>query len=285
VTPPAVHGGTCAAWAAAKAGLLALWLVAAPALASRPAATTAETDSLEAIKTALAGRDCKLAVQRLNSALQRAWPGAFLMAGQFYEEGLCLQANWERAEHMYRRAQEAGHDGGVLRLVAGLAAQGQDPAAALWWAHQAAALPLPADCRVTPDARSEPERFVAVLQRWPRARLDGCVYAAGVVADVSGTLEYPVFALDFWLRGEVEMSFWPAEGRFEWKTLDFEAKQMHGVIDGDAARDRDGPFARRSFERHLAQAGERALKRFVRPAGIDAAWQQTLKFQFDLQAR
>lgn len=251
----------------------------------RPETTLSEADSLEAIKTALRSRDCKLAVQRLNRALAANWPGAFLMAGQFYEEGLCLKASWERAEHMYQRAQEAGHEGGLLRRVAGLAAIGQDPAAALWWAHQAKALPLPEDCRVPQADRAEPERFVAVLQRWPQARLKACVYAAGVVADVVGTLEYPLFALEFWLRGEVEMNFLPSQGRFEWKTLDFEAKQIHGWVDGDRARDREGPFARRAFERHLAEVGERALKRFARPAEIDPAWRQTMTFRFNVQAR
>jgi hypothetical protein len=272
----------------AAAALLAsvLWLPAAMAAADRrPAPTPVETESLQSIKNALMARDCQLAVQRLNRALRSAWPGAFLMAGQFYEEGLCLDANWERAEHMYRRAHESGHEGGLLRLVAGLAAGGRDPAAALWWAQQAPGLPLPGDCRVPQAERSDPERFVAVLKQWPQARLAGCVYAAGVVADVSGTLEYPVFALEFWLVGEVEMNFWPAEARFEWKTLEFEAKQIHGWVDGDRARDREGPFARRAFERHLVQAGERALKRFNRPAGVDPAWRQRVVFSFDLEAR
>jgi hypothetical protein len=278
----AMRGSRRSACAAvALAGLIA----ASPVLGQRPEATVAELDSLQAIKTALASRDCKLAVQRLNRALQSAWPGAFLMAGQFYEEGLCLQANWERAEHMYQRAHQAGHEGGLLRLVAGLAARGNDPAAALWWANQASSLPLPAACKVAGPERTDPVRFVAVLQRWPLAQLNGCVYAAAVVADVSGTLEYPVFALDFWLKGKVEMTFRPAEGLFDWKTVEFEAKQMHGWVDGDRAREREGPFARRAFQRHLTQAGERALKRFARPTGIDATWVQAMEFSFDLEAR
>jgi hypothetical protein len=113
------------------------------------------------------------AIGALNNGLAAAYPGVLLMAGTMFDEGLCLKPNWERAERLYLRAQKAGHRGGRLRLIAGLAAPGSDPAAALWWAQQENG-PLPSPCPVPEMAAFDAERFVAELKLSSPQRVAAC---------------------------------------------------------------------------------------------------------------
>jgi hypothetical protein len=265
-----------------KLGFLCAALLALNAgAASRPPETQAERDTVQGVRVAIQHKDCKLAVSRLNDGLANAYPDVFLMAGRMFEDGICVKPSWERAERLYQRADEVGHHGGLLRLVAGLAHQNRDPAAALWWAHKAGGLNLPQACRV-PHLALEPEVFVSTLKLWPAQRLQGCVYTAGVVALVAGDLDYPQTAFQFSVAGKVAMVFKPAEGKLGWRTVDIEMLPMYGLVSGDQLLDRDSRAVKASLERHLRELGERALRRYEKPAGIDPEWDVSMDFVFSI---
>jgi hypothetical protein len=266
--------------------LAALLLAAAvqPMLAaSRPEESLAENDTMQGIRSAIGGRDCERAVARLNRGLAERYPGVYLLAGALYEQGVCLKPNWARAEQMYLRAHESGHPGGLLRLLSGLAEGGRDPAAAVWWSQQAPGLPVPTDCRVAERLWRDADLFVATLKLWPAQRLSACVYTVGVLAAITGEMEYPQDAARLAMRGEVSMRFTPATGDVKVTTTDLELAPMAGVNDSGALMDRDSRSARKTFERHAQSVAERALRRHPRPDAVPAEWGADLNFRFDFQ--
>lgn len=267
---------------ATLAFMTAMVLASPPAAAAeRPIPTHGELVGLDSVQTALRHKDCASVVQRLNAGLKAEYPSFFILAGVLYEEGLCLKPNWERAERMYLQAQAAGHEGGLLRLVSGLAVKGRDPAAALWWAQRADSLPLPADCMVHGPVREDADLFVATLRLWEPGRLAGCVYSAGVVATIAGDLEYPALAQDLSIVGEVSMVFEPASSSLQWQTVEVQALQMLGLVRRDMVNAQLSREARQSLENHLRQQGQLALARYERPAGIPAGWRIEMRFLFN----
>lgn len=269
-------------WARALGAAL-LGLLAGGALAvERPEESTAEADTIASVMHGFRHSDCKLAVSHLNRGLKARYPGIYVLAGSMYEEGLCLKANWEQAERMYLRAQEVGHGAGLLRLVAGLARGHRDIGAALWWAQQAK-ISLPADCRLGPAARADPEAFVRALQAWPAGRPQACAYVAGVMAFLVGDAEYPRSSLAMGFSGRVELQYTPADERMDWKTLEITEHALYGVSSGDTVADRDSRKFRLQFEAALRDLGAQALKRFQRPPAVDPAWALRMVFVFDLR--
>ena len=266
--------------ATALVGLLAA--VAALA-AERPESGAQEQRAKDQVVEAIASKDCALAVRRLNSGLAEKLPGLFLLAGTMYEEGLCLKPSWDRAEHLYLRALDTGHTGGLYKLVSGYAQGGRDMAAALWWAQRKPGLQLPADCRVHEPAVDDPDAFVAVIRHWPSGRLPACAYTAGVLATIAGDVNYPADALGYGLTGRVEMNFRPAAGRIDWQTLEIEEVSLSGVVRGEVLSERSTARAQQSLKTYLQGAGERALKRYTQPSDIDSTWQIKALYVFKIQ--
>lgn len=245
----------------------------------RPKSNWAEDEAVQNVLDALDAKDCARAVERLNRGLAKGHPRVFMLAGGMYEEGLCLKPNWERAVNMYLRADQAGDRGGPLRLVAGYAKDRRDPAAALFWAHRSGQVNWP-HCQVDRAAAEDPDRFVAVLRTWPRERLDACVYVLGVMARVTGDVDYPMRAKAWSIGGTVQMRFSPAAGTIEWNTVDIQAYQMGGLIDGTTARDQGTRRVHRAFDEYLRGVSDRALKAYERPAGLpdDLEFKSTFTF-------
>jgi hypothetical protein len=270
-----------------KAALAALacWLAAGALAAQRPDETRVERDTVAGVTSAIEHKNCPLAVARLNEGLAAKLLSAYMVAGTMYEEGLCLKPSWDRALQMYLQADQRGHEGAWVRLVAGYAYQRRDPASAIWWLSRRGGLGLPAECRLPSGLWDDPEAIVATLRAWPAGQVEQCVYSAGVVAFVAGDFEYPQVAIDFALNGKVAMHFVPATGSIDWKTLELEELQPPGVIDGDRFRDRSSRKVRQAFETYLRELGERALRRFERPTGIDPDWQVEHQFQFNIDYR
>lgn len=265
--------------------LAALAFVAPSHGAERPPSSAREDEAVLGIRSAIQGKDCTLAVKRLNEALPERYPDVLLMAGAMYEHGLCLKPNWDRAARMYKLAHDAGHQAGALRLIVGYALPGGQPSAALWWASKHAPFMLPPDCRSGVAVVDEVDAFAATLMAWPAQRLLACNYVVGVQAALAGELQYPSQALDFNLNGEVVMDYVPAQQSITWRTEQVELVPIMGVVDGDATRDRSGRAVQRSFERHLAKLGETTLQRFPKPEGVDPTWRFERRFVFTLHYR
>ena len=251
--------------------------------AERPEQSRAERSSIDRVLVAVEGKDCARAVSRLNDGLADKYPGIYLLAGSMYEEGICLKPNWERAVQMYQRAEQLGHRGGLFKLVAGYAYRERDPALALWWAQQSQQLSLPGPCRIAEWVQKDAAALETTLRAWPPARLAACNYTAGVLATVAGDAEYPHAAISHALAGKVEMTFVPAAGTLAWRTLDVEERPLIGLINATAAADRTSRDAKASLETYMREVGERALRRFVRPASIDPDWRLTYVFEFRIE--
>jgi hypothetical protein len=267
----------------AAAGLLAATLWAAPAAAAeRPPMTVAERDTIEGVHNAMDHKDCALAVKRLNAGLAAQYPGVYLLAGAMHEGGACVKANWERAARLYQRAHDAGHGAGILRLVAGHALDGRDPAAALWWAQQAPRMARPAECVVPKEVWADADRFVAELKRWPSALLNACVYAVGVQALVTGDAEYPPTAAGWGVEGSLRMRFVPARASIEWETVNVDNVARYGASDGDRLQERNTRGVQRSLLTTMTSLGHRALKRFAQPPGVPEHWRMETTYTFTI---
>lgn len=248
--------------------LLAAAAAGAQAQAMRPDTSRAEFEWMAGVHSALDHRDCKLAVARLNDGLEQRFPDAFMLAGAMFEQGLCVKVQWDRAATLYQRALAAGHRGGQFRLVAGLAER--DAPVALWWAQQDEAVQLPRECRVGADVHASAEAYASALRAWPAGRIAECAYMAGVVAAVTGEVEYPGDALGMRIEGRIEMRFHPGQGRIDWRTEEVARLELSGLVSGDRMMDRDSAKVRDSLRRYLDEVGRRALARFKAPAGLPA---------------
>jgi len=277
----AIKGLPCRAIAAAAIGLASGGAQGEPL---RPEVTRAEQLATDRVHAALEARDCSKAVQYLNEGLSARHPGLYLIAGTMFEEGLCLKPDWNRAQRHYQAGLEAGHRGGLFKMVAGLAQGPRDVAAALWWAQRGLTGAMPAPCLAEPAIHEVPEKYVEWLQSWPASRLSACVYTAGVLATLTGDLLYPQQARSLQLTGRVAMRFVPAEGRIDWTTLESDMPPPVGVVSEGWMRDRRSPRVQDFLRRHLDAAGQQALKRFEpRPPGIDPGWTSQQEYVFTLQ--
>jgi hypothetical protein len=268
----------------ALAGLACL-LAGFTCAAQRPEVTMAEADTVAGVRTAMEHKNCGLAVSRLNEGLAAKMVDVYMLAGAMYEEGLCLKPNWERAAQMYLRADERGHGGAWMRLVSGYVYQMRDPASAIWWVSRRGGLGLPKPCLLPSGLWDDPEAIVATLRAWPGGLVDQCAYMAGVVAHVRGDVLFPQLAFELGMNGRVAMHFLPASGRIDWQTIELEELQIPGLVDGDRLRDRSSRKARQVFEAHLREVGERALKRYARPEGLDSEWHVDHEFRFNIEYR
>lgn len=286
LTAGAPEGALSAPGRAARAltvgAMLALGMSQAGADGRKEPPSKPESQAIAAIHDAMRARDCTLAASRLNDALKRKYPSAYLLAGTMYEQGVCLKPDWERASTLYQQATAAGEPQGRLRLVAGLAAGNRDRAAAMYWALEDAGQRLPAECEAGRELRGNPEAYVAQLRKWPAGRLDACVYVAGVVSAIAGEIEYPSMGTAYSIYGSYRMSFTPSTATVEWTERELRLGDMLGVSSGDDARDRDSARVRQTLRRELEETSQRALRRFAKPAEVPAGWRFQQDFAFQI---
>ncbi|MEK8033754.1 hypothetical protein AACH06_23270 [Ideonella sp. DXS29W] len=250
----------------------------------------AATEATRAVVKAIEAKDCATAVKELNAAMASSSPDAWLLGGAMFEQGLCLKPNVERAARLYLRAAEAGRTGARSRLAGlyALPAAGPDKGAALWWAQQAA-LPMPAACAVPADARDDADRFAQALGAWPAARLDGCVYVAGVLSALDA--EFAIHP-DEAVKDGVSVDFQPAEGRavVGFARLHQQGNEQRPQLGGglrlqgyayDPSPDQLRALQTEAGKAELAEqadvVAQQALARFPKPGGIDAGWRIRLR--------
>ena len=253
--------------------------------AERPEPTQAELDAIEGIYSAIRHQDCKLVATRLNDGLRTDYAGLFLLAGSLFEDGVCLKANWDKAQAMYQRAAALGHQGGRYRLIAGLAHGGRDPAAAVWWSQERQAVNLPGPCKVAEWVHQDAEAYVATLRAWPDGQLAACAYVAGVAAMIAGDAEYPVAATRSGLAGTIEMVFLPSQGRVDWRTVEAANNEPVGFVAEAELRDRASRKSRDALRVEMQRVSDLALARFARPPGIDAEWVLKTQYVFSVVLR
>ncbi|MES2151180.1 MAG: hypothetical protein V4508_15475 [Pseudomonadota bacterium] len=257
--------------------LLPLLIVAATAKASN----WTGNEAVQSVMARVLAGDCKGATRELNVGLADRLPEIALLAGAMFEQGTCLKPDWNRAVSYYVLAHESGQAPARYRLAAGYAGAvgGRDMAAALWWSHRGAPLVTGA-CQLAASETDDPDRFVAALTQWPKGRLEACTYVVGVMATMMGEIRYPSVALQYAVTGDVVVQFRPAIPRLDVKADGTEELQAPGWVNGDRLRDRQSRAVTGSFADTVRHAADRALQRYVQPAGIDAGWVISTKYVF-----
>jgi hypothetical protein len=226
------------------------------------------------IKRLTAAGSCAEAAAALKEGVKAKHPDVLLLAGTMYEDGACLAPNWERAVNLYMLADQAGNRGARLRLVAGYARAGRDNGLALWWMAKARDMQgFPAACLPRSDPDNNPNGFNDELERMAPAVFRSCVYAAGVVAEVSSQVDFPMQAAYSGVSGAVTMEFTPALGAINWvqNELTVTERQPGGIRDLAKAELDNPRAAKTSLLRYLGAKGEFALSRYQRPEGGLAA--------------
>lgn len=228
--------------------------------------------------------DCAGALKLIHGGLAANSPRAALLAGAMYEHGICLKPNWDSAVGNYVIAHNGGEHAAALRLAAGYAtkAAGPDAAAALWWLSQSGTMQETGQCAVDKAERGDPDRFVAVLQTWTPKRLTECNYVVGVVATISGETQYPYERRTLEPEGRVIVRFQPGIPK-----VDIWTPAERGLF--SAAPPAGQQYAARAtrksrFEQTVQVIADRALARYVQPAGIDPAWFYDVGFTFERTA-
>jgi hypothetical protein len=221
--------------------------------------------------------ECGEALRLVRAGLAVNSPRAALLTGAMYEHGICVKQNWDTAVTYYVIAHDGGERPASLRLAAGYAAPaaGPDVAAALWWMTQSE-VAVSDTCAVEASARSDPDRFVAALQKWPPARMAACNYWTGVMATIAGETQYP------WERrplepaptlapgGKVAVRFTPGLAQVDIWTVG-----ETGLF--SAPRSASEALQLRASRKSRLEGGvrivaDRALARYPQPAGLPLTW-------------
>jgi len=255
----------------------------APAHADETLAQRSERQETRSIERLLGDGNCSSAVAAIKSGLAAKKPYIMLLAGNLYEEGICVKPDWDKAAGLYMRAQEAGQRYALERLVAGYARPGRDNGMAIWWAARSAnSGAYPARCIPSADPINDPDGFNGALEKMPPATFQSCVYLIGVVNELVSQVRYPPLALRNNVSGSFKMAFVPAAGTITWtvEKLDVEDNASTAFYRNLADEDLNNPRTiKNSLIDYLNGKSKFALARYSRPAG-DFAPDYTYSFAY-----
>lgn len=260
-------------------GVMCMLLMVSGIVSARPTDVDEQNAVIDIIERVNA-KDCAGAIERLNAGLAADSPRVALLAGNMYEQGICLKPNLDRAAGYYITAHNGGEHAAAYRLAAAYATPeaGPDPAAALWWLKQTKGRFGEQRCDVDKLDAEDPDRFVAALQKWSPARIATCNYLAGVVATIAGEAQYPRGPHQFEPDGTVMVRVTPALANVTVWTLKEDGVFSAARADGEKYQQR---ATRRSrFERVVKEIADRALARYPQPAGVDPTWVQEFSMVF-----
>jgi hypothetical protein len=257
--------------AAAAAILSVACLWSGSAHADETIAQRSERQETESIERLLGSGMCSNAVDAIKSGLAAKKPYVMLLAGNMYEEGLCVKPDWDKAAGLYMRAQEAGQRYAMERLAAGYARPGRDNGMAIWWiARSGNQGAYPSRCIPAVDPLNDMDGFNAALEKMPPATFQSCVYLIGVVNELLSQVRYPSLALRKNVSGSFKMEFVPAKGTIAWtiEKLDYDENAPIAAYRNLANEDLDNPrMIRNSIIDYLKGKANFALARYPRPQG------------------
>ena len=232
----------------------------------------------KAVTDAVQAKDCQAAVAALNVGLAKAHKEVLVLAGAMFQDGICVKANWDRAVRFYERAHAAGSRVAAPRLVAGYAstAGGRDLGTALWWAARANTA-LPAACAAVVPLANDTTQFVAALNNWPAGQLQGCAYAAAVMASVQAEAASDELQASLGLKGTLKIAFSPYSGQMSFEQdLGLAPTNKMALDAGNQER-----AMRNALAEHLRELAERSVKRFEKPTSIAADWRVAAEIAFN----
>jgi hypothetical protein len=246
-----------------------------------------ETASIERL---LGDGMCTSAVDAIKSGLAAKKPYIMLLAGNMYEEGLCVKQDWNKAAGLYMRAEEAGQRFAIHRLAAGYARPGRDNGMAIWWAAKGGGRQsFPPRCIPAADPVNDQDGFNAELEKMAPATFQSCVYLIGVVSELLSQVRYPRVALRNSVTGSFKMEFVPAAGTITWtvEELEVDENSPNAFFRDLAVEELENPRAiKNSLINYLRGKSNFALARYPRPAGDfapDYTYQFTYAFKIEKQ--
>ncbi|MYM35853.1 hypothetical protein GTP38_16075 [Duganella sp. FT94W] len=233
-----------------------------------------ETADINRILRSVSDGRCEEAIQYLAERLQSKQPELQLLAGSMYDQGSCVERNWEKATQLYQQAALGGMgDDALPRLVSIYAVGYRDPAAALWWAAQRPAM-LPKDCLPAADPTKQASAFLDELRGWPESRLKGCTYYAGVLFRLKYRSSVRLIRRGASDEVPVNIKIDAANGLIEWySVIDMKTVVSHlppdsREIDMSTAPSEDED----PFLRYLWATGVIVLKEFGAPPAQIPSW-------------
>jgi hypothetical protein len=227
------------------------------------------TERLETarVERLIADGNCPAAVNAIKAGVAAKKPYIMQLAGNMFEEGLCVKQDWDKAVGLYMRAEEAGHRYAIGRLIAGYARPGRDNGMALYWAARSPRRgQYPGHCIPRADPVSDPDGFNAELEKMPPVAFQSCVYFAGIVNEIYSQVRYPRMALLSGVSGQYTMHFVPAAGTVTWTIDEFEMNENLGASRNLADEGLNNPRTiKNSLLTYLQGKGNFALGRYTRP--------------------
>lgn len=254
--------------------------------ADQTIAQRSERQETASIERLLGDGNCPSAVAAIKSGLAAKKPYIMLLAGNMYEEGICVRPDWDKAAGLYMRAQEAGQRYAIERLAAGYALPGRDNGMAIWWAARSTTQGFdhsvyPSRCIPAADPVNDPNGFNNALEKMPPATFQSCVYLIGVVNELISQMRYPPLALHNNVSGSFKMAFVPADGAITWTVEKLDVgEESIAFYRNLANEDLDNPRTiKNSLSDYLKGKSKFALARYPRPAG-DFAPDYTFQFTY-----
>jgi hypothetical protein len=226
----------------------------------------------------LVKKDCPGVVTAMKEGIKARQPDVLLAAAGFFEEGICVKADWDKAVNLYQLAEAAGSRSATWRLVSGFAVAGRDNGRALWYAAQLSHEGLE-QCLPTANPLTDPDGFNAALERMPAALFKACVYMVGVSYEVKANAQYPREALDFNVQADIGMEFTPAKGAIKWGYIQ-EPAELNGTRSPTLYQDERK--IQNGLLTYLTKIGEAALARYTKPDGIDPSTVLKCTFSFSI---
>lgn len=261
----------------------------APLASGAPNYVDPDLRATEQIRRLVQAGNCKGAIEDIKSGVKSKQADVLLLAGTFYEEGVCVTPNWEKAANLYMLADEAGNKSAITRLIAGYARSGRDNGLALWWiARSSMRQNFPAECIPRSNPNTDADGFNKELEKMPATVFQGCVYTVGVVSELHAQGLYPKIAAYYGMTGKVTMEFSPAAGTINWSqdSLGFDDGQPRGVRDLAKVELENPRIVKNSLLEYLKGKGEFALSRYQRPdTGIDPAFVFKTQFIFRMSSQ
>lgn len=246
------------------------FLFSSSAYAGESIAQRTERQETALIERLLSDGMCTSAVSAIKTGLAAKKPYIMLLAGNMYEEGLCVKPDWDKAAGLYMRAEEAGQRLAIQRLAAGYARPGRDNGMAIWWAAKGDGRETyPSRCIPAADPANDPDGFNAALETMAPATFQSCVYLIGVVNELRSQVRYPSLALRNSVSGSFNMEFVPATGTITWTVDELEVDENSpNAFRNLAVEELENPREiKNSLVNYLKRKSNFALAHYPRPAG------------------
>ena len=232
---------------------------------------------------AVGAEDCSKVSGLLNSRIEELKVEGLMEAAERYEFGKCVKPDWEKSAQYYQRAALGKVPKAALRLTALFAVENRDPAAALYWAARNPAI-LSKECLTAENPIKNANGFIEELKTWPRNKLIGCTYQAGLASRVmenfnqwpNGILYQLIGDGGFIYEAEINMRINSTNGSIEWFDNDQKKEVVSQLVKGSNEPDLSNMPDREAPLFSFWSAGIAGLKEFGRPPRDESAWSREI---------